>query len=253
MRLHFGRRAVAALVVVLGIALGSSGADAANLDEACGGPAEITCNSALWCQLPTGNAARRCRRHLRQGAGFLHAGFAAGVRLQRQDLSERMRARKAKVAIDTPAPARTSRARHRRRPAKKTSAAQALTVAPRAIVRRHFRPVARQRAWPARFRTSVVFRSFTLFATFPLFPRQTRPKPGVETARLIHAVKNAWAAVRRQTGARAAEASGEIDVVEDCGGAGGHHRGGPGDVDGGRRRGRIWSVSGAIIRRERSW
>src|SRR6185437_3551549 len=31
------------------------------------------------------------RRHLRQGAGFLHAGIAAGMRLQRQDLPERMR------------------------------------------------------------------------------------------------------------------------------------------------------------------
>jgi hypothetical protein len=56
MRLHFGRRAAAALVV-LGIGLGLSGARAANLDEACGGPSGITCNSALWCRLPDGQCS----------------------------------------------------------------------------------------------------------------------------------------------------------------------------------------------------
>ena len=37
--------------------LGLSGASAANLDEACGGPNKITCNSALYCRVPAGNAA----------------------------------------------------------------------------------------------------------------------------------------------------------------------------------------------------
>ena len=54
MRLHFGW---AALLVLCGIALGLSGANAANLDEACGGPNHITCNSALYCQLPAGQCS----------------------------------------------------------------------------------------------------------------------------------------------------------------------------------------------------
>jgi len=60
--LHFGRRGAAAVVVLSGIALGLSAwglpaANAANLDEACGGPNHITCNSALYCQLPAGQCS----------------------------------------------------------------------------------------------------------------------------------------------------------------------------------------------------
>ena len=67
MRLHFGRRAAATLIAVLGIGFGSPGAGAANLDEACGGPSGITCNSALWCRLPDSqcsvtDAAGTCER-----------------------------------------------------------------------------------------------------------------------------------------------------------------------------------------------
>jgi hypothetical protein len=63
MRLHFGRRLVAAALLVLSgtglglVTLGLSGANAANLDEACGGPSHITCNSALYCQLPAGQCS----------------------------------------------------------------------------------------------------------------------------------------------------------------------------------------------------
>jgi hypothetical protein len=65
MRLHFGRLVAAALLVVsgaalgciLGCALGFSGANAANLDEACGGPTHITCNSALYCQVAAGQCS----------------------------------------------------------------------------------------------------------------------------------------------------------------------------------------------------
>jgi hypothetical protein len=57
MRLQFGRLAAAALVVVCGFACGSAGATTANLDEACGGPEKITCNSALYCQLPAGQCS----------------------------------------------------------------------------------------------------------------------------------------------------------------------------------------------------
>jgi Kazal-type serine protease inhibitor domain len=61
MRLHFGRL-VAALMVVSGIASGSawaaaSASNSANLDEPCGGPNHITCNSALYCQLPAGQCS----------------------------------------------------------------------------------------------------------------------------------------------------------------------------------------------------
>jgi hypothetical protein len=103
MRLHFGRRLVAAaLVVVSGLALGLSGAHAANLDEACGGPNHITCNSALYCQLPAGQCS---------------AADAAGVCAKAPDFCMRVsrpvcgcngktymnecEARKARVAIDT--------------------------------------------------------------------------------------------------------------------------------------------------------
>jgi hypothetical protein len=107
MRLHFGRRAVAALIVVSGmglglISLGLSGANAANLDEACGGPNHITCNSALYCQLPAGQCS---------------AADAPGVCAKAPDFCMRVsrpvcgcngktymnecEARKARVAIDT--------------------------------------------------------------------------------------------------------------------------------------------------------
>jgi Kazal-type serine protease inhibitor-like protein len=52
--LPLGRMVAAALLVVSGVALGSGGAAAANLDEACGGPGKITCNSALFCRVPAG-------------------------------------------------------------------------------------------------------------------------------------------------------------------------------------------------------
>jgi hypothetical protein len=57
MRMRFGRLIVAMLVLVCGAALGSVSAAAANLDEACGGPTAITCNSALWCQKAEGQCA----------------------------------------------------------------------------------------------------------------------------------------------------------------------------------------------------
>jgi len=49
------------------------------------------------------------------------------------------------------------------------------------------------------FVAKCCFKSFTLIRTFPFFPlSETRVRPSVETIRLTHAVKNAWA--RRQTG-----------------------------------------------------
>jgi hypothetical protein len=57
MRSYFRNFAAAALILTAGAALGSSVAQAANLDEACGGPDKITCNSALYCQLPAGQCS----------------------------------------------------------------------------------------------------------------------------------------------------------------------------------------------------
>ena len=59
-----GSFAAVALVVTLGWAQGALAATAApagpaiaNLDEACGGPDKITCNSALFCHLPDGQCS----------------------------------------------------------------------------------------------------------------------------------------------------------------------------------------------------
>jgi hypothetical protein len=57
MRARFGRLTVAILIIAGGAAIGSPAAKAANLDEACGGPGGITCNSALWCQKAEGKCA----------------------------------------------------------------------------------------------------------------------------------------------------------------------------------------------------
>jgi hypothetical protein len=57
MRMHLGRVTVAMFAIALSLAFGSADASAANLDEACGGPTGITCNSALWCQKAEGQCA----------------------------------------------------------------------------------------------------------------------------------------------------------------------------------------------------
>ncbi len=54
MRTHLITRAVAALVIVLGLAFGSSGASAAGKGEVCGGLFPISCDKGLWCQNPAG-------------------------------------------------------------------------------------------------------------------------------------------------------------------------------------------------------
>ena len=45
---------IAMLAMAIGLVIGSGRLEAANLDEACGGPDKITCNSALWCQKAEG-------------------------------------------------------------------------------------------------------------------------------------------------------------------------------------------------------
>jgi hypothetical protein len=57
MRARFGRLTVAMLTIAVSMAFASAVARAANLDEACGGPTGITCNSALWCQKAEGQCA----------------------------------------------------------------------------------------------------------------------------------------------------------------------------------------------------
>ena len=57
MRLRFGRAAAATLIVISSVMLASQSVRAANLDEACGGPDKITCNSALWCRKPAGQCS----------------------------------------------------------------------------------------------------------------------------------------------------------------------------------------------------
>jgi hypothetical protein len=57
MRWHPRGFAAATFVAMFGLAQAASGAAIANLDEACGGPDKITCNSALYCQLPAGQCS----------------------------------------------------------------------------------------------------------------------------------------------------------------------------------------------------
>ncbi len=64
MRTRPVRLIAAMLIAILCVAGGSAKLQAANLDEACGGTANITCNSALWCQ---------------KGAGQCKAETAAGT------------------------------------------------------------------------------------------------------------------------------------------------------------------------------
>jgi hypothetical protein len=54
MRTHLIYRAMAALVIVLGLAFGSTGASAAGKGDTCGGIFPITCDKGLWCQNPAG-------------------------------------------------------------------------------------------------------------------------------------------------------------------------------------------------------
>ena len=63
--MHSGSFAAAAFVVMFGLTQAAPSARAAqgagpaiaNLDEACGGPDKITCNSALYCHLPDGQCS----------------------------------------------------------------------------------------------------------------------------------------------------------------------------------------------------
>ena len=102
MRLHLGRLVATMFVVVAGAALGSPGAGAANLDEACGGPQKITCNSALYCQLPAG----QCSNADTAGTCVKAPDFC--MRVSRpvcgcngKTYANECEARKARVAIDT--------------------------------------------------------------------------------------------------------------------------------------------------------
>ncbi len=65
--MRYPGRLAAALIVAAGLGFAAPRAEAANLDEACGGPDKITCNSALWCQKTAGecsisDAAGTCKK-----------------------------------------------------------------------------------------------------------------------------------------------------------------------------------------------
>ncbi len=107
MRLHLGKLAAAAFVVMFGCAQGAFAATAvptvANLDEACGGPDKITCNSALFCHLPDGQCSAP------DVAGTCAKAPDFCMRVSRpvcgcngKTYQNECEARHAKVAIDTP-------------------------------------------------------------------------------------------------------------------------------------------------------
>ena len=215
MRLHFGRRAAATLIVVLGIGLGAPGAGAANLDEACGGPSGITCNSALWCRLPDGQCS---------------VANAPGTCAKMPDFCMRVsrpvcgcNGKTYPNECDREKPRRSSTIPGRAKPSPRRP------TAPRKSARR-----ASTEARPAGFPDGCCFQVIYFVCNISFGPAaKSGRSPWPETPRLTHAVKNAWAELAPNRRGGRWKRSGEIDVVEDCGGAGGHHRGGSGDVDAG--------------------
>jgi Kazal-type serine protease inhibitor domain len=96
-----GRLAAVALLMLCGMVPGSAGAAAANLDEACGGPEKITCNSALFCRLPAGQCTSA------EAAGTCEKAPSFCMRVSRpvcgcngKTYLNECEARHAKVAID---------------------------------------------------------------------------------------------------------------------------------------------------------
>jgi hypothetical protein len=109
MRLHPGSFAAVAFVVLVGwaqLALAATATPAApaiaNLDEACGGPDKITCNSALFCHLPDGqcsapDAAGTCAK----APDFCMRVSRPVCGCNGKTYQNECEARHAKVAIDT--------------------------------------------------------------------------------------------------------------------------------------------------------
>ena len=101
MRSYFRNCATAAMMIIAAAALGSVAARAANLDEACGGPEKITCNSALFCRLPAGQCTSA------EAAGTCEKAPSFCMRVSRpvcgcngKTYLNECEARHAKVAID---------------------------------------------------------------------------------------------------------------------------------------------------------
>src|ERR1700744_3565302 len=143
MRVHSGSFAAVAFVVLLSWAQGVLAATAApatpviaNLDEACGGPDKITCNSALFCHLPDGqcsapDAAGTCTK----APDFCMRVSRPVCGCNGKTYQNECEARHAKVAIDyatackkPPAPAGTATAK----PAAKKKAAKGAKPKPTA-------------------------------------------------------------------------------------------------------------------------
>jgi hypothetical protein len=48
---------MAALIIVSGLVMGSIGALAAGVGQACGGPFNLSCDARMWCQNPAGRCS----------------------------------------------------------------------------------------------------------------------------------------------------------------------------------------------------
>src|SRR6185437_14820451 len=152
------------------------------------------------------------RRHLRQGAGFLHAGIAAGMRLQRQDLPERMRrasrqggdrlhrrlqetargARHAGGKTRGKKEARKGRQGNEGRQAETEAGPGSVTLV-KASLARAFAASSAGKSLPGAFAGGRCFHVIYLDSNIsPILRINCVRGPGVETARLRHAVKNAW-------------------------------------------------------------
>jgi hypothetical protein len=105
MGLHFGRLAAAALIAAAGLMLDAPGLRAANLDEACGGPDKITCNSALFCRREAGQCGAE------EAKGSCEKAPAFCIRIHRpvcgcngKTYPNECEARHVKVAVDYAGP-----------------------------------------------------------------------------------------------------------------------------------------------------
>jgi Kazal-type serine protease inhibitor-like protein len=105
MGLHFGRLVATALIAVAGLMVGAPNLRAANLDEACGGPDKITCNSALFCRKEVGQCG------IEEAKGTCEKAPAFCIRIHRpvcgcngKTYPNECEARHVKVAIDYTGP-----------------------------------------------------------------------------------------------------------------------------------------------------
>jgi hypothetical protein len=132
---------------------------------------------------------------LRKSAGLLHADVPAGLRLQRQDLPKRVR-RAARQGPDrlyrTLQEAAVTAGIKDQQIGKRPAAVKRSSCVERALslLTRLSGVIAPRRAFPAERCFQVIYFISNIFFVSRAKPART---PTVETARLTHAVKNAWA------------------------------------------------------------